>query len=144
MFLRAFILFITCSISCSATSQKYQGTVKENPLKVPKKAKFTHTYEVQKATNDEPSTKHSAVSDVILNEETIIFKLQVCESKIAYNPSEDLSKQYAVLRKSFLDFVTNSNMNELSTIEKTKYMSLMKEAGNIEEYTKAKNSLRAK
>jgi hypothetical protein len=144
MILRAFFIVIACSFSYSSISQKHQGTVKENPLKVTKKAIPVQAYETQKAGKDQLAAEDVKEPDITLHEETILHKLQICESKIAHSPNEELSKQYEVLRKEFVNFIKNSNMSELSAPEKTKYMRLMKEEGDIEEYSKAKNSLRGK
>jgi len=144
MILRVFFILIACSFSYSSMSQKYDGTVKESPLKVTKKATPVQTYETQKAGKDQLTVQGVKEVDVTLHEETILHKLQMCESSLAHNPTEDLSKQYEVLRKEFVEFVNNSNLSELSAPEKRKYMSLMKEEGNMEEYSKAKNSLKGK
>lgn len=137
-------ILIALFASSSVIGQKYEGTVKENPLKKTEKAVPVQMYETQKAGKDQVVVVDSEKSDDMVPKETYLHKLQMCESRIAHNSTEELSKKYEVLRKDFVDFVKNSDINELSAPEKTKYMSLMKQEANMEEYARAKNSLRKK
>jgi len=130
------------AFSIVSFGQEKQQNKKGSTYKYSEKAV---TVENNKIVEEKAIFEDDEKKSVEKNSESLLHKLKMCESRIGHskdsNTSEELNKEYNELRKDFIAYVQVSGLENLTEPEKSKYMLLMKQEGNVEEYTSAKKSL---